>query len=459
MKSFLNLGCLAFIAAALTLTARAQSDAKPKLGVSLDMTGIALEHVTNGSAAAVAGLHSGDFLMSWGDMPMVDIDSVLHARDAAAPGAPTTFTIRRGDKILNLKHTWPKAFPEKGLTLGVTVGVGVCVAKVYDDSPAKKAGIQAGDILTGFDTEVIEDYDDLKRLLAGARPGSTQLLTLRRGAAEKAVKVRFPRPARTGMERRPPQSGGNVGEMKRRLEELMGHEALKGLQKGEMPFGMKDLQGFQVPGMSMFKNLGGLDTVKTDIDKSIEELVKLNNPALKTTIARLRKSSAKLAEATKGMQGMRKMANSFMGEFAPFGMEEMLMEEPEPEEIIEDREMFDEEIEEEEPEPEELIELEFKKAPKKKSIQQRIQELVESGITDLDKLNKIIKKEFPSVKVHIATSTAELEEFEESDDFGKKPRIRPPSRPAPKATSRPVQRGARVPVKRPTSKPTTRRSK
>ncbi len=64
--------------------------------------------------------------------------------------------------------------PQGALVRGVEVG-----------SPAEKAGVEAGDIITKFDGKMIEKSTDLPRLVGNTKPGSKSAITVfRRGAAK-----------------------------------------------------------------------------------------------------------------------------------------------------------------------------------------------------------------------------------------------------------------------------------
>lgn len=62
-------------------------------------------------------------------------------------------------------------------------GKGVLVVEVIDDTPAKDAGMRAGDVITKVDGKVIEDTDDLHRALRAAS-GETQIEVLRKGTRQ-----------------------------------------------------------------------------------------------------------------------------------------------------------------------------------------------------------------------------------------------------------------------------------
>lgn len=56
--------------------------------------------------------------------------------------------------------------------LGLESTHGALVASVVDDSPAKKAGLEPGDVIVGFEGEEIEDIRDLTRQVAAVAPDS-----------------------------------------------------------------------------------------------------------------------------------------------------------------------------------------------------------------------------------------------------------------------------------------------
>ncbi len=62
---------------------------------------------------------------------------------------------------------------------GVADGKGVLVTSVGDDSPAAKAGIRAGDVITAVDGEKIEDSGDLTRALGKKKEGDVTLTIVR----------------------------------------------------------------------------------------------------------------------------------------------------------------------------------------------------------------------------------------------------------------------------------------
>jgi serine protease Do len=71
---------------------------------------------------------------------------------------------------------------------GVADGKGVLVTSVGDDSPAAKAGIRAGDVITAVDGEKIEAAGDLTRALGKKKEGDVTL-TIVRDKSQRSITV------------------------------------------------------------------------------------------------------------------------------------------------------------------------------------------------------------------------------------------------------------------------------
>lgn len=66
---------------------------------------------------------------------------------------------------------------------------GVAVEKVLDDSPAKQAGLQDGDVIVRFNGEEVTSYRKLTRLINETAPDHQAKLTVSRGGNERDVTV------------------------------------------------------------------------------------------------------------------------------------------------------------------------------------------------------------------------------------------------------------------------------
>ena len=74
-------------------------------------------------------------------------------------------------------------------SVGLGKAQGAFVRGVETGSPAKKAGVEAGDIITKFDGKAIEKSSDLPRLVGNTKPGSKSSLTVFRRGASKDLNV------------------------------------------------------------------------------------------------------------------------------------------------------------------------------------------------------------------------------------------------------------------------------
>jgi serine protease Do len=74
-------------------------------------------------------------------------------------------------------------------SIGLGRAQGALVRSVESGSPADKAGIEAGDIITKFDGKVIDRQTDLPRLVGATRPGTRSTVTVFRRGTTKDLAV------------------------------------------------------------------------------------------------------------------------------------------------------------------------------------------------------------------------------------------------------------------------------
>ncbi|GHB08259.1 DegQ family serine endoprotease [Salinicola rhizosphaerae] len=74
-------------------------------------------------------------------------------------------------------------------SFGLDDTAGALVSDVSDDSPAKKAGLQAGDVIISADGNKIEDSTTLPRLIGKVAPGDDVKLKVMRGGDERSIDV------------------------------------------------------------------------------------------------------------------------------------------------------------------------------------------------------------------------------------------------------------------------------
>src|SRR5215475_4574401 len=81
--------------------------------------------------------------------------------------------------------------PELAQSFGTKDTKGVLVSDVVPDSPAAKAGMQAGDILTEFDGKKMENPGDLQRAVGLTNPGTSAKMKVWRDQGEKTLELKI----------------------------------------------------------------------------------------------------------------------------------------------------------------------------------------------------------------------------------------------------------------------------
>jgi serine protease Do len=80
---------------------------------------------------------------------------------------------------------------EDARKLGLTEARGVVVKDVEKDGPADRAGVRAGDVITGFNGTAINDGNGLRNQVAGSQPGTEVTLTIVRDGKEQQLSVKL----------------------------------------------------------------------------------------------------------------------------------------------------------------------------------------------------------------------------------------------------------------------------
>ncbi|NPC56195.1 DegQ family serine endoprotease [Caenimonas soli] len=74
-------------------------------------------------------------------------------------------------------------------SIGLGKPMGALVRSVESGSPADKAGVEAGDIITKFDGKVIEKASDLPRMVGNTKPGARSTMTVFRRGGSRDLNV------------------------------------------------------------------------------------------------------------------------------------------------------------------------------------------------------------------------------------------------------------------------------
>ncbi len=93
--------------------------------------------------------------------------------------------VRRGRIGVSIRDIDP-ALQE---AMGLSTRKGALVNDVNSDSPAERAGLKSGDIITGFNEETIESSNDIRNAVGLVPPGTKASLTYLREGQEKRTKI------------------------------------------------------------------------------------------------------------------------------------------------------------------------------------------------------------------------------------------------------------------------------
>ncbi len=118
-------------------------------------------------------------------------------------------------------------------------GNGVLVSEVVADSPAEKAGIKAGDIITKVDDEDIEDASDLTTTIRSYEPESKVSVSVIRDGKKKTLSAKLGESENTFM-----YKFGDLGEMgeKHKMLLKMHPEGLEDFKFHSFPFDQDELK-------------------------------------------------------------------------------------------------------------------------------------------------------------------------------------------------------------------------
>ncbi|MAK55020.1 MAG: serine peptidase [Pusillimonas sp.] len=79
---------------------------------------------------------------------------------------------------------------EVAKAIGLNTEKGAMVSHVQKDGPADKAGVQAGDVITSFNGEPINQWSDLPRIVGGTQPDTRATMKVWRKGKEVSLRVR-----------------------------------------------------------------------------------------------------------------------------------------------------------------------------------------------------------------------------------------------------------------------------
>jgi serine protease Do len=195
-----------------------------------EVRGVYVTDVVADSPAAKAGLEAKDVILEYDGTPVEGTVQFRRLVRETPPGRTVNLTVMHdeqekkltvqvGDSARNLesrlrvmvpprpfnfKFTMPEFMPERTPTLGIEAedlngqlaeyfhvpgGEGVLIRDVHAETPAAKAGLKAGDVITKVDQTAVKSVGELREQLRDKREQKSVTLSIVRDGAEKSVSV------------------------------------------------------------------------------------------------------------------------------------------------------------------------------------------------------------------------------------------------------------------------------
>jgi membrane-associated protease RseP (regulator of RpoE activity) len=191
-----------------------------------------------------------------------EADKIIVLQDDDAGNQDSAFEIldepEAEDTVVRVEHGTRRGYlgvqliemtPELREHFGAPRDAGVLVGEVEKDSPAAKAGIQVGDILTAVNGTRVDSAHDVSRTVRPMKPGETVKIDLSRNRANKQI---------TATVGEPPEKEIRIGGLDREM------------RKKFHVYKSKDWSPMVAP----LPNLGHLQEQLDDLDKRLKDLEK-----------------------------------------------------------------------------------------------------------------------------------------------------------------------------------------
>jgi len=178
-----------------------------------DDNGVYINDVMEGSPAKAAGLAAQDRVVAIDGVAVSDFGSLRDAMALMRPdqtisvtlereGAEQTISVTLGERPVSDESRWAVVVDENRPYFGVHIeelnsqlaeyfGVdgGILITKVLEDSPASRAGLQAGDIAVAVEGERVIDQDSLHRAMTDVEPGDEVAVRVEHRGSPRTVYV------------------------------------------------------------------------------------------------------------------------------------------------------------------------------------------------------------------------------------------------------------------------------
>lgn len=205
---------------------------KAQLGVLTEKaeneTGAAIKEVKKGTAAEKAGLQTGDIIQKVNNIPIQNSEDLYKAIGQYKPGdtvniaylrngiSNTTKALLQKNEMAANDNQWGKenfnlqmppmpdmpGFNFKNMNkkpmLGVQIeemdnNAGVKINSVNPNSPAEKAGLQKGDVVTAIDGSTVKSIEDIKQVMNNKKEGDEVSLSYLRNGKKYNTNILFPK--------------------------------------------------------------------------------------------------------------------------------------------------------------------------------------------------------------------------------------------------------------------------
>jgi len=317
----------------LLLTAGAVfADSKPFLGVMLqsidkkvaekldyDGKGVFVQGVVEGSSAEKAGMQDHDVIVEFDDEKVIGPGHLQDLLGFRSPGEKVEIKVWRDGKTHKLSAELGESEgaiekckkimikckleddDEPKAWLGVKfqvltdqlgdhfgAGKGVLVSEVLEDSPAEKAGIEAGDVITAVDDQEVEDPGAFPKTVSAKEPGTVVTIGLIRAGETLTKKVELaeqPEEYRKRFHMLPQHfghcDGPDVGILGK-LHKLKCLKLLKSDEGLESLEGLENLEDIEIDFQEIEVEIqGDLEEMKEDIEELREEFNELKESVKK----------------------------------------------------------------------------------------------------------------------------------------------------------------------------------
>jgi predicted metalloprotease with PDZ domain len=162
-----------------------------------------------------------------------------------------------------------------GEYFGVADGKGALVNSVRQDSPAAKAGLKAGDVITGVNGETVADGGEVHAAMADTKPGQEVEVKFVRKGSSKTQKItagEMPE-GEFSFNVRAPHAPGLMKQFKHRFDVKDGDEDIRVLAPGAHPK-LRKIRHFQEDGAEMRELRSQMDELRQELRELQAELKK-----------------------------------------------------------------------------------------------------------------------------------------------------------------------------------------